>query len=114
MAITLDSNTGGAQSATFQTDVKYSHIIGSGTNRLLVACFSYWQGSANFVGITYGGVALQAITGFIGTFAPKHYVYMLKNPTVGTATLSAWSDAAMESATLASFSFFGVDQTTPR
>jgi hypothetical protein len=113
MAITLDNSTGCAQSAAFQTTITKNFTVGNGSNRLLVAGFGFWQGTAETVGVTYNGVSMQLVNLVHGGYAPELSVYIMKNPPTGAYNVVATADAAMESAVLGVASFFGVDQTTP-
>jgi len=114
MAVGFDSASTGFNSGAASLTI--SHTVGSGSNRALVvavACIN----SSDFLAtatVTYGGVSMGSpvVTKHASTANNHVYVWVLVNPTSGTANVVITpSGSAYLKAVVSSYT--GVDQTTP-
>lgn len=107
MAITFDAGSLGY--TNFTTSVTATHVIGSGSNRILFALVLSTEGDY-LTGVTYNGVSLSSAaksnygsTGYL-------YIYYLVAPDVGSHSLVA-SFSANTFGQVDGLSFFGASQT---
>lgn len=114
MALARDSNSSGT---VVGTSLTYNHIVGSGSNRLLVVFvnLSTNPGGGDVVtGVTYNGVAMTQVTKLNNSDATYtnrwNYAYILVNPDVGTHSVVV-SCSSSQSIGAMSISYTGAKQT---
>lgn len=91
----------------------WSHITGSGTDRLLVVSTSVGDNPATITGITYGGIALTKLRSDVNTGDDTATeLWYLINPANGINTITVTMSEG-GSAVGGAVSFTGVDQITP-
>lgn len=108
MAIALDATSSGSGENT-ASPLTVSHIVGSGSNRLLLVA----AGASTDVvtGITYAAVAMTQLIKLDNGGQGFSYIYGLLSPATGTADIvMSWSGGAMYPR-LVGVSYTGVRQT---
>lgn len=86
--------------------------VGSGTNRALLVCAV--AGTSDYTGVTYAGVAMTKVNGIQSDTLGAGRIYslwILKNPTSGSNTISLNGGSGL--AVITATAFTGVDQTNP-
>src|SRR5438128_2740249 len=104
-------NTSSLASTGQQSNISWSHTVGSGNNRLLVVTLSAYNPSAQGVNsIKFNGVNLTQLT---SKSTPSTYTEMwyLLNPPTGTYTINVSYQKSQ--AVAGAVSFYGVDQSIP-
>jgi len=111
-AISVDS-TVTAVSPNQVSSLTWSHVVGSGSNRILVVGISFRDGNVSASSVKYGGVSLTLI-GAVNSGGNQNRTEMwyLLAPTTGTASIVVTMSASKAIAA-ASISFAGVHQSTP-
>ena len=118
--IGVDNTTSGNNTAS-NLSYTLGHTVGTGPNRLLLVGLSYATNSGGgtlTTNVTYGGVALTLVTNWNNTssssiYKPRSEIWMLVNPTPGTANLIVKYSRASTNLNVGIMTFTNVDQTTP-
>jgi hypothetical protein len=110
--VAVDNITTNSSANPGSTTFSVSHTTGSGLNRLMLVGISQKNKLVNSV--TYGGVPMTLVGEEISNGNARMHLYMLLNPTPGTAdvvvNLSANPDKGI---VVSATTFTGVNQTTP-
>lgn len=114
MAIVL-GNRVEKETNTGTEPITWSHTIADNPDRVLIVAIFMQKPSGSFgvSGVTYGGVALERLydSGTVGTYH-RMVVYYLKNPPVGTATVSVAPTSTVLGASF-SVDYSGVETSAP-
>lgn len=109
MAITFDAGSGATNNGG--SSVTASHVVSSGSNRILWGT-SFSNGAGDVVtGMTYGGVAMTLARKENALTTNWLYIYYLVAPTVGTANLVVSASTTVTEFNVMGASFFGALQT---
>ena len=112
LAITV-GNTSSAFT-TGASSLSFSHSIASGGDGILIVTVSYKAKNVSVTSVTYGGVGLTLLgfSEYSGGDDTRTEMWMLKNPTTGTANVVIAASQNNQIYIASATNFFGVDQTT--
>ena len=113
-AIGIDNNTSAATAGAGASSLTWSHVVSSGSNRILVVEVAVHQSGANetVTSVSYGGQALTLIGRVQDTNKEEAELWSLIAPNVGTANVVVNVSGATTFATGAT-DYIGIDQSTP-
>ncbi|GAC1413363.1 MAG: hypothetical protein NVSMB66_5120 [Candidatus Doudnabacteria bacterium] len=105
-------------SSTSQSQTSWSHIVSSGSNRLLVVSISNRNGctTSPITSVTSNGVALTKLAAVLQSPSNSYYneIWYLLNPVSGTNTINiSAANGGCEYLSAVATSWTGVNQTTP-
>jgi hypothetical protein len=108
-AVTFDASSTPVEATA--TSVTVSHTVGTGSNRLIVACVSV--NGADVTGVTYNGVALTLKARQTQGTIYRTEIWYLVAPATGTNNLVASIAPSNQNLIASGKSFFGVNQSNP-
>jgi len=105
-----------AQHGNMTNPFTWTHTVANQPNRILLVTVSYNAQTATITSssVTYGGQALTRVTSDVNCSASNNCqseMWYLKNPPVGTNTVSIVPSAAGQAIVAGSSSYYNVDQT---
>lgn len=92
------------------TSLTFAHVVGSGSNRLLVVGIEGNLTTDNITGVTYAGVSMTLVAKFLSLNSRWEYMFYLLNPTSGSNNVVISSNATTN-IVAASASYTGVKQS---
>lgn len=105
MAITFDA---ASTSEFFSNLHSWEHVVGSGSDRLLIVGVSLYQDADAVIGITWGEQDFTYLASRVKAGAIRVELWYLKNPDVGTKDIDIETDWGR--VTVGAASWFGVEQ----
>ncbi|MBE2179563.1 MAG: DUF11 domain-containing protein, partial [Chthoniobacterales bacterium] len=116
-AVTAQSTTT-AVGATNATSISATHVVGAGTNRLLMVGVSFEDDNTSGMtisSVTYGTNTLTRAIQRSSSQEAKGEIWYMLNPPVGSATVTVTASgvASSDSMAFGATSFVGVNQSTP-
>jgi hypothetical protein len=117
MAIAVDATsfTTNVANQTAGGTTTVSHVVGSGSNMLLIVSISTWNNGGTGAGcssVTYGGTAMTLVRAGVANGAFYTEQWALVAPTSGTANIVATVAGKTDKLGMGNVSFSGADQTT--
>jgi len=105
-----------AQHGNMTNPFTWTHTVANQPNRILLVTVSYNAQTSTITSssVTYGGQALTRVTSDVNCSASNNCqseMWYLKNPPVGTNTVSIVPNAAGQAIVAGSSSYYNVDQT---